>query len=50
VATLLEPVTAVFIALVFLDEHLTLSGLFGALLIVAAIATLGRADAKAAPQ
>jgi DME family drug/metabolite transporter len=50
VATLLEPVTAVFIALVFLDERLTLSGLFGALLIVAAIATLGRADAKAAPQ
>lgn len=50
VATLLEPVTAVFIAIVFLDEHLTMSGLLGALLIVAAIATLGRADAKAAPQ
>jgi DME family drug/metabolite transporter len=50
VATLLEPVTAVFIALVFLDERLTLWGLVGALLIVAAIATLGRADAKAAPQ
>lgn len=42
VATLIEPVTAVLIAVVFLGEHLTLAGLVGCLLIVAAIAGLGR--------
>lgn len=42
VATLLEPVTAVLIAVLFLGEHLTAPALVGALLIVGAIATLGR--------
>jgi DME family drug/metabolite transporter len=42
VATLIEPVTAVLIAVVFLGERLTLAGLLGCLLIVAAIASLGR--------
>jgi DME family drug/metabolite transporter len=42
VATLLEPVTAVLIAVAFLGERLTLAGLVGCLLIVAAIAGLGR--------
>jgi DME family drug/metabolite transporter len=42
VATLVEPVTAVVIAAVFLGEHLTPAGLVGCLLIVAAIAGLGR--------
>jgi DME family drug/metabolite transporter len=44
VATLVEPVTAVLIAAVFLGEHLTAAGLMGCLLILAAIATLGRFD------
>jgi drug/metabolite transporter, DME family len=50
VATLVEPVTAVLIAVMLLNEHLSLAGLIGALLIVAAIAGLGRTDAKPQPQ
>jgi DME family drug/metabolite transporter len=42
VATLIEPVAAVLLAVVFLDERLTLAGLLGCLLILAAIASLGR--------
>jgi DME family drug/metabolite transporter len=42
VATLLEPVTAVLIAVAFLDERLTAVGVVGSLLIVAAIGSLGR--------
>jgi DME family drug/metabolite transporter len=42
VATLIEPVTAVLIAAAFLGEHLTVAGLVGCLLIIAAIAGLGR--------
>jgi drug/metabolite transporter, DME family len=42
VATLIEPVTAVLIAVAFLDERLTPAGLLGCLLILAAIASLGR--------
>ncbi|MEO8750117.1 MAG: DMT family transporter [Allobranchiibius sp.] len=41
VATLLEPVTAVVIAVLLLGERLTLAGLLGSVLIVAAIASLG---------
>lgn len=40
VATLLEPVTAVLIAVVFLGERLTVAGVVGALLIVVAIGSL----------
>lgn len=50
VATLLEPVTAVLIAVLFLDEHLTLAGALGALLILAAIASLGRDRQSPPPQ
>ncbi len=50
VATLLEPVTAVAIAVVLLGEHLTLTGALGAVLIVAAIASLGLRPAEPAPQ
>jgi DME family drug/metabolite transporter len=42
VATLLEPVTAVLIAVLLLDERPTPAVVVGALLILAAIATLGR--------
>jgi DME family drug/metabolite transporter len=42
VATLLEPVTAVLIAVLLLDERPTAAVAVGALLILAAIATLGR--------
>jgi len=42
VATLLEPVTAVLIAVAFLGERLTFAGLVGCVLIVTAIAGLGR--------
>jgi DME family drug/metabolite transporter len=42
VATLLEPVTAVLIAVLLLDERLTAAVGVGSLLILAAIATLGR--------
>jgi DME family drug/metabolite transporter len=41
VATLIEPVTAVALAVVFLDERLTLAALVGCLLILGAIASLG---------
>lgn len=41
VASLLEPVTAVVIAVAFLGERLTAAGTVGAVLIVAAIASLG---------
>lgn len=44
VATLIEPVTGVLIAAGFLGEHLTAAGLIGCLLILAAIAGLGRFD------
>jgi DME family drug/metabolite transporter len=44
VATLIEPVTAVLIAAVFLGERLTAAGVLGCLLIVAAIAGLGRVE------
>ncbi len=40
-ATLLEPVTAVVIAVLLLGETLTLVGLFGTLLILTAIGSLG---------
>lgn len=46
VATLVEPVTAVVIAAVFLGERLTPAGMLGCLLIVAAIAGLGHFDEK----
>jgi len=42
VATLLEPVTAILIAVLFLGETLTLTGTLGCLLIVGAIGSLGR--------
>jgi DME family drug/metabolite transporter len=42
VATLLEPVTAVLIAVLVLHERPTAPVVVGALLILAAIATLGR--------
>lgn len=42
VATLLEPVTAVLIAVLLLDERPTAGVVVGTLLILAAIATLGR--------
>jgi DME family drug/metabolite transporter len=50
VATLLEPVTAVLIAVLFLEEHLTLVGALGALLILTAIASLGRDRESPQPQ
>ena len=50
VATLLEPVTSVFIAVLFLGERLTPAGLVGSLLIVAAIAGLGRRSKVPQPQ
>jgi DME family drug/metabolite transporter len=48
VATLVEPVTAVLIAVLLLNEHLPPAGLIGACLIVAAIAGLGRGQTTAA--
>lgn len=50
VATLLEPVTAVLIAVLFLGEILTTTGMVGSLLIVAAIASLGRQLEEPPPQ
>ena len=50
VATLLEPVTAVVIAVVLLGERLTLAGGVGAVLIVGAIGSLGLRPAEPAPQ
>ena len=49
VATLLEPVTAVLIAVLFLGERLTVAGVVGALLIGVAIGSLGRRE-RPAPQ
>lgn len=48
VATLLEPVTAVLIAVLFLGERLTTLGVAGSLLILTAIATLGRGSGEPA--
>jgi len=50
VATLLEPVTAVAIAVLVLGEHLTLVGGLGAVLILAAIGSLGLRGPASAPQ
>ena len=50
IATLLEPVTAVLIAVTLLGEHLTVGGMVGSLLIVAAITSLGRASGRPTPQ
>ena len=50
VATLLEPVTAVVIAVAFLGEHLTVAGVVGSLLILAAIASLGGQAEEPPPQ
>lgn len=50
VATLLEPVTAVLLAVVLLGEHLTPAGVVGSLLIVLAIAGIGRASEAPTPQ
>ena len=50
VATLLEPVTAVLIAVMFLHERLTPTGLVGCVLILAAIASLGRQSDDPQPQ
>jgi DME family drug/metabolite transporter len=47
VATLIEPVTAVLIAAAFLGEHLTVAGVAGCLLILTAIAGLGRFEEHA---
>ena len=50
VATLLEPVTAVLIAVLFLGETLTTAGVLGCLLILGAIGTLGRRQPHPQPQ
>ena len=51
VATLLEPVTAVLIAVLLLGERLSAAAALGALLILAAITTLGRhAEQEPQPQ
>jgi DME family drug/metabolite transporter len=50
VATLVEPVTAVLIAVLLLNEHLSPVGLIGAVLIVAAIAGMGRTGGRPQPQ
>lgn len=50
VATLLEPVTAVAIAVLLLGETLTVEGAAGCVLILAAIATLGRGLEPPEPQ
>ncbi len=50
IATLLEPVTAVLIAVVILGESLTATGMVGSLLIMAAIASLGREYEEPPPQ
>jgi drug/metabolite transporter, DME family len=50
VGTLLEPVTAVLIAIWFLGERLTLAGAAGSLLILAAIGSLGRQPSELPPQ
>jgi DME family drug/metabolite transporter len=50
VATLLEPLTAVAIAVLLLDEELTFIGGVGAALIVGAIGSLGLRPSELAPQ
>lgn len=50
IATLLEPVTAVLLAVVLLGEQLTVAGVVGSLLIVLAIAGIGRASEPPTPQ
>jgi DME family drug/metabolite transporter len=50
VATLVEPLTAVLIAVGLLGEHLSPTGVAGSLLIVAAIASLGRTSEGPPPQ
>lgn len=50
VATLVEPVTAVVIAVLLLGEALTPAGVVGSVLILAAIATLGRRLEEPQPQ
>jgi drug/metabolite transporter, DME family len=50
VATLLEPVTAVLIAVSLLDERLTPAIAVGSLLIIGAIASLGRQAPQPPPQ
>jgi drug/metabolite transporter, DME family len=50
VATLLEPVTAVLIAVLALGERLTPAGAVGAALIVAAVGSLGLRPTEPAPQ
>lgn len=49
VASLLEPVTAVLLAVAFLGERLSPAGVVGSVLILLAIATLGRTE-EPAPQ
>ncbi len=49
-ATLIEPVTAVLIAVAFLGEQLSGAGIVGSLLVVTAIASLGRQSGEPAPQ
>jgi drug/metabolite transporter, DME family len=50
VATLLEPVTAVLVAVLFLGDHLTGARLLGSLLILTAIATMRRESQEPQPQ
>jgi DME family drug/metabolite transporter len=50
VATLIEPVTAVLIAVLFLGERLTVAGVIGCVLILAAIAGSGRQSDDLQPQ
>lgn len=50
IATLVEPVTAVLIAVLLLGEQLSAAGIVGAVLIVAAIAGLGRTEDRPQPQ
>ena len=49
VASLLEPVTAAVVAALVLDERLGVAGIVGTLLILAAVAGLGRRDSPAVP-
>lgn len=49
VATLLEPVTAVLIAVLLLEERLTVAEVLGTLMILAAVTTLGRREGATPP-
>ena len=49
VASLLEPVTAAVVAAIVLDERLGAAGVVGTLLILAAVAGLGRKETPAVP-